>query len=50
LRLPTAGDRVAELHASFLDPALRETDAYLEQYWSKLKSLYPQRDSEHRHR
>ncbi|MFD4030761.1 hypothetical protein ACFWVP_09540 [Streptomyces sp. NPDC058637] len=46
----TADDRVAELHAAFLDPALRETDAYLEQYWNKLTSLYPRRDSEHRHR
>ncbi|MGW0551946.1 hypothetical protein, partial [Streptomyces altiplanensis] len=43
-------DRVAELHASFLDPALRETDAHLEQYWNKLTSLYPHRDGKRRHR
>lgn len=45
-----APDRVAELHTSFLDPALRETDAHLEQYWNKLTSLYPYRDGERRHR
>lgn len=51
---PPAGesvsDRVAELHASFLDPALKETDAHLEQYWNKLTALYPHRDGERRHR
>ncbi|MER5312605.1 hypothetical protein ABT034_33050 [Streptomyces sp. NPDC002773] len=46
----SAPDRVAELHASFLDPALRETDAHLEQYWNKLTSLYPHRDGERRYR
>lgn len=46
----TVHDHVAELHASFLDPTLRETDAHLEQYWNKLTSLYPPRDSERRHR
>ncbi|MGW6862205.1 hypothetical protein [Streptomyces xanthophaeus] len=46
----TVHERVVELHASFLDPALRETDAHLEQYWNKLTSLYPHRDSERRHR
>ncbi|MFJ2821907.1 hypothetical protein ACIO7M_12420 [Streptomyces toxytricini] len=40
-----AGDRVAELHASFLDPALRETEAHLEQHWNTLESLHPHRDS-----
>ncbi|MFF3015454.1 hypothetical protein [Streptomyces sp. NPDC057939] len=40
-----AHDRLAELHASFLDPALREADAHLEQYWNKLTSLYPHRDA-----
>ncbi|MGW0366683.1 hypothetical protein [Streptomyces sp. NPDC002990] len=45
----TAGDSLAELHASFLEPPLWETDAYLEQHWNKLKSLYPHRDSERRH-
>ncbi len=45
-----APDRVTELHASFLDPALRETDAHLEQCWNKLASLYPHRDGERRHR
>ncbi|MFE5620992.1 hypothetical protein ACFQ8S_02865 [Streptomyces virginiae] len=44
-RANTGGDRVAELHASFLDPALRETDAYLAQYWNRLEPLYPHRDS-----
>lgn len=43
----TAADHVAELHATFLDPALRETDAHLEQCWNKLTSLH--RDSEQRH-
>lgn len=43
-----ADDRLAELHASLLDPALRETDAYLEQYWNKLKSFYPHRDNQRR--
>ncbi|OKI49165.1 hypothetical protein [Streptomyces sp. MJM1172] len=51
---PTSADsafaRVAELHASFLDPTLRDTDTQLEQYWSKLTSLYPHRDGERRHR
>ncbi|WP_331739991.1 hypothetical protein OG590_38765 (plasmid) [Streptomyces goshikiensis] len=51
---PTSADsafaRVAELHASFLDPTLRETDAHLEQYWNRLTSLYPHRDGERRHR
>ncbi|MEU9304961.1 hypothetical protein [Streptomyces sp. NPDC048269] len=51
---PTSADtalaRVAELHSSFLDPTLRETDAHLEQYWNKLTSLYPHRDGERRHR
>ncbi|MFD9300815.1 hypothetical protein ACFWB1_37930 [Streptomyces goshikiensis] len=37
----TPHERLAELHASLLDPALRETDAYLEQYWKKIRSLYP---------
>ncbi|MGW7314858.1 hypothetical protein [Streptomyces sp. NPDC054865] len=45
-----AHDRVAELHASFLDSALRETDAHLEQYWNKITSLYPHRDAERRSR
>ncbi|MFD6917289.1 hypothetical protein [Streptomyces virginiae] len=39
---------MAELHTTFLGPALRETDAHLEQYWNKLKSLYPRSDSERR--
>ncbi|MFE5680335.1 hypothetical protein ACFQ7B_19110 [Streptomyces erythrochromogenes] len=50
---PTAGtsdDRVADLHTSFLEPALQETDAHLEQYWTKLKSLYPHHDGKRRHR
>lgn len=46
----SAPDRVAELHASFLDPALRETDTHLEQYWNNLTSLYPHRDGECGHR
>ncbi|MEJ8642138.1 hypothetical protein WKI68_12935 [Streptomyces sp. MS1.HAVA.3] len=46
----TAVGRVAELHTSFLEPALRETDAHLAQYWNKLKSLYPHREGERRHR
>ncbi|MFF3215620.1 hypothetical protein ACFYYB_33955 [Streptomyces sp. NPDC002886] len=46
----TAHNHVAELHTSFLDPALRETDTHLEQYWNKLTSLYPHRDGQHRHR
>ncbi len=37
----TPHERLAALHASLLDPALRETDAYLEQYWTKIRSLYP---------
>ncbi|MEU4360133.1 hypothetical protein [Streptomyces virginiae] len=41
-----APDRVAALHAAYLDPALRETDAHLEQYWKKITSLYPHHDSE----
>ncbi|MCX5583548.1 hypothetical protein [Streptomyces erythrochromogenes] len=41
---------MADPHTSFMGPALRETDAHLEQYWNKLKSLYPQRDDERRHR
>ncbi|MFC9819253.1 hypothetical protein OHA91_03340 [Streptomyces erythrochromogenes] len=45
----TADDRVAAPHTSFMGPALRETDAHLEQYWNKLKFLYPQRDDERRH-
>ncbi|MFI8200484.1 hypothetical protein ACIF6K_28870 [Streptomyces sp. NPDC085942] len=40
----------AELHASFQDPALRETDVHLEQYGNKLASLNPHRDGERRHR
>ncbi|MFF4393892.1 hypothetical protein ACFY0G_45470 [Streptomyces sp. NPDC001552] len=46
----TADGRVAELHTSFLELALRETDAHLEQYWNKLESLYPHRDGERPHR
>ncbi|MGW7440866.1 hypothetical protein [Streptomyces sp. NPDC054849] len=46
----SAPDRAAGLHASFRDPALRETDAHLEQYWNKLTSLYPHRDGERRHK
>ncbi|WP_405940751.1 hypothetical protein [Streptomyces sp. NBC_00207] len=46
----TADDRVADLHTSYMGPALRETDAHLEQHWNKIKSLYPHRDSERRHR
>lgn len=34
----TLNERLAALHASLLDPALRETDAYLEQYWKKIRS------------
>ncbi|MFF1414581.1 hypothetical protein ACFVX6_33215 [Streptomyces sp. NPDC058289] len=45
----TAHHHVAELHTSFLDPALREADAHLEQYWNKLTSLYPHRDGRRRH-
>ncbi|MFD3872242.1 hypothetical protein [Streptomyces sp. NPDC058623] len=45
----TAHARVAELHLSFLDPTLRETDAHLEQYWNELTSLYAHRDGERRH-
>ncbi|CAL9629940.1 hypothetical protein SUDANB99_06003 (plasmid) [Streptomyces sp. enrichment culture] len=37
----TPHERLAALHASLLDPALRETDAYREQYWKKIRSLYP---------
>ncbi|MFD3940770.1 hypothetical protein ACFWSF_38675 [Streptomyces sp. NPDC058611] len=37
----TSHERTAALQASLLDPALRETDAYLEQYWKKIRSLYP---------
>ncbi|MEX0172958.1 hypothetical protein [Streptomyces sp. LMG1-1-1.1] len=39
-----APDRVAVLHASFSEPALREADAHLEQCWNKLASLYPHRE------
>ncbi|MFD3533230.1 hypothetical protein [Streptomyces sp. NPDC058664] len=44
-------DRVAELHASFLEPApaLREADAHLEQCWNRLASLYPHSEGERRH-
>ncbi|MET9324176.1 hypothetical protein ABZX75_29020 [Streptomyces sp. NPDC003038] len=41
-----AHERVTDLHAEFLDPALRDTDAHLDQYWSKLTSLYPNREGE----
>ncbi|MFF3728665.1 hypothetical protein ACFYYM_40685 [Streptomyces erythrochromogenes] len=44
----TSDDHVAELHTSFLEPALQETDAHLEQYWNKLKSLYPHHERRHR--
>ncbi|WP_141662899.1 hypothetical protein [Streptomyces sp. Wb2n-11] len=37
-------DRLAELHASMLDPtagqALRETDGHLDRYWRRLQPLY----------
>ncbi|MFC9818096.1 hypothetical protein ACFVJM_39285 [Streptomyces virginiae] len=46
----TSDDLVADLHVSFLEPALQETDAHLEQYWNKLKSLYPHHDGKRRHR
>ncbi|MDX3539141.1 hypothetical protein PV721_33430 [Streptomyces sp. MB09-01] len=44
----TAHERGAELHAELLDPALRDTDAHLDRYWSKLASLYPNREGERR--
>lgn len=44
----TAHAGVDELHASLLDPTLRETDAHLEKYWNKLSSLYPHRDGQRR--
>ncbi|MER7108672.1 hypothetical protein [Streptomyces sp. NPDC000229] len=38
------GDRLAELHASMLDPTadqnLRETDGHLDHYWQQLQPLY----------
>lgn len=37
-------DRVADLHAAYLEPALRETDAHLERYWNKITSLYLHRE------
>ncbi|MFF3089871.1 hypothetical protein ACFVRB_33235 [Streptomyces nojiriensis] len=37
----TTSDRVAGLHASFLDPFLREVNAYLEQCWDKHIPLGP---------
>lgn len=43
----TAHERVAELHAKLLDPALRDTDAHLDRR-NKLTSLYPHPDGEHR--
>ncbi|MEU9305639.1 hypothetical protein [Streptomyces sp. NPDC048269] len=45
-RADAAHERVAELHPELLDPALRDTDALLDQYWSKLASLYPNRDGQ----
>ncbi|GAA3020135.1 hypothetical protein [Streptomyces fulvorobeus] len=43
-------DCVAQMHTSLLDPALREADAHLEQYWHKLTALYPHHDGPRQHR
>ncbi|WP_030772320.1 hypothetical protein [Streptomyces sp. NRRL F-2664] len=40
-------DRVAELHAAYLEPAPAETDAHLEQYRNRITSLHPRHGSEH---
>ncbi|MGW6413907.1 hypothetical protein [Streptomyces sp. NPDC055055] len=44
----TAPDRVAELHASFAEPPLREAEAHGEPCGNRRESAYPRHEGDHR--